>query len=290
MHRIGFIAPAPGLEEYVRYYAQREGNLDGATLIHPVTARAAPLLEFMFGDPCGVRRMDRPGIEISPRVVVVGVQTHRGKELLIRGRPETFVIFFQPMGLHRLFSIPMDELTDRDFDAHAVLGPSVSRLEQRLSECRSFAERARVTDSFLLPRSSPALSPDGVSAAARQILLSGGRNGISVLAYSAGLSVRQFERRFIRQVGLPPKWYARIVRFEAALESKAKAIHKSWTDVAHDWGYYDQMHMVHDFEEFTGQTPTMALNQFQVVFRQQIEGARTGDLSANGNWHPRLAL
>ncbi len=290
MHLIRFLRPAPGLEEYVRFYAQREGRLDGATLVHPVPARAAPILEFMFGDPCGVRRMGRSGIETSPRAVVVGMQTHRRIELLIRGKPESFVIFFQPAGLHRLFSIPMDELTDRDFEARAVLGPSISRLEQRLSVCGSFAERARITGDFLLRRSLTVASADGVWAAASRILLTSGQIRISALAHSAGLSMRQFERKFIQQVGLPPKWYARIARFEAALESKAKSIGKSWTDVAHESGYYDQMHMVHDFEEFTGQTPTKTLNHVEMVFREQIEAMRSGDLSANASGASRLIL
>jgi hypothetical protein len=49
-----------------------------------------------------------------------------------------------------------------------------------------------------------------------------------------------------------PKLLARIARFEAALEDKARFATKSWTDVAHEFGYYDQMHLVHDFGEFTG--------------------------------------
>lgn len=73
---------------------------------------------------------------------------------------------------------------------------------------------------------------------------------ISALANDAGLSVRQFERDFLQQVGIRPKLYARIVRFEAALDSKARSFTKSWTNVAHQFGYYDQMHMVHDFEDY----------------------------------------
>lgn len=290
MHLIRFLSPAPGLEEYVRFYAQREGRLDVATVVHPVPARAAPIMEFMFGDPCGVRRMGRSGIETSPRAVLVGLQTHRRLQLLIRGNPNSFVIFFQPVALHRLFSVPMDELTDCDIEARAVLGPWIAQLEQRLSDCGSFSERARITDDFLLRRSLTVAGPDGVSAAASAILLSGGQIRISGLAQSAGLSLRQFERGFIRQVGLPPKLYARIARFEAALESKAKSIGKSWTDVAYESGYYDQMHMVHDFEEFAGQTPTDTLHQVKMVFREQIEAMRSGDVSANARGASRLIL
>ena len=64
-----------------------------------------------------------------------------------------------------------------------------------------------------------------------------------------------------------PKLYARIARFEAALDSKARARAKSWTDVAYEFGYHDQMHLVHDFEQFSGQTPTNLLREVERAHR-----------------------
>ena len=64
------------------------------------------------------------------------------------------------------------------------------------------------------------------------------------------------ERRFREKVGIAPKRYARIVRFHAPSEAKARLNERAWTDIAHDLGYYDQMHMVHDFRIFAGESPT----------------------------------
>ena len=69
---------------------------------------------------------------------------------------------------------------------------------------------------------------------------------------------------------------ARILRFEAALDSKARSSALSWTEVAHEFGYYDQMHMVHDFEEFAGGTPTHMLKEVEELFRVQIGAIRSG--------------
>jgi AraC-like DNA-binding protein len=290
MHVTRFLSPGPGLEQYVRFYVQREARLYGTTVVHPVPARAAPVLEFMFGDPCAVRRTGRSGIEVSPRVVVVGLQTHRRVQLLIRGTVEEFAIFFQPSALHRLFSLPMDEMTNRDFEARAVFGPWITQLEQRLSDCGSFSERARIADESLLRRSLAAGCADSVSAAASGVLFNSGQVRISGLARSAGLSMRQFERRFVQQVGLPPKLYARIARFEAALESKAKSIARSWTAVAHDFGYHDQMHMIHDFAELSGDTPTSLLAQLKTVHEAHVEAARSSRTPAATTALPRLIL
>jgi AraC-like DNA-binding protein len=273
MHSIRLIKPALPLRGYVRFYAQRTVRIDDDVVVHPITARAAPLLEFIFGDRIEVVHREKQLRQTSPRAVIVGMQTGCRADLELRGRVDCFVIMFQPTGLHRLFSIPMYELTDRNYEAQAVVGAWASNLEQRLGECLTPEERVRIADEFLLQRALRAPGVDGTSAAAREMLLSGGNLRISPLAGELGMSMRQFERGFMRQVGMRPKLYARIARFEAALDSKAGSSAKSWTDVAHEFGYYDQMHMVHDFEDFTGESPTGTLSHLEALFRGQL-GAR----------------
>jgi AraC-like DNA-binding protein len=290
MHVIRLIRPAPPLQEYVRYYAQREVRLYDAVVTHPAAARAAPLLEFNFGDPLRVLNLEPFREFVSPRAVLVGMKTHCRVHLQIHGTLESFVILFQPSGLHCLFSIPMPELTDQNFDAHSVLGAVVSRLEQHLGECRTFEQRVQVANDFFLGRALKVRGFNGIRAAATRILLGGGESRISALADTAALSIRQFERSFLQQIGMRPKLFARIARFEAALHSKARSAQKSWTDVAHEFGYHDQMHMVHDFEEFTGGTPTSVLKQFEILFREQIDAMRLRRLSGKSTSDARLIL
>jgi AraC-like DNA-binding protein len=291
MHRIRFHRPTPALEQFIRFYVQREVRIRGTAVVHPVPARAAPLIEFDFGDPVNVLDHEQRAQRKSPAVVVVGSQTYRRVEMQLRGALESFVIMFQPDGLHRLFAIPMHELTNQDHEGHSVLGTFVSRLHTCLEEYKTFEERARCADGFLLRRAMDSRSYDVVSAAAYRIVLASGRIQTAALAEHAGLSMRQFERRFIHQVGMRPKLFARIVRFEAALDTKARSAVKSWTDVAHEFGYYDQMHMVHDFREFTDSTPTETLIQLETVFVEQIRAMRSGALSsAKATGGSRLVL
>lgn len=275
MHRIRFVKPAPSLEPFVRFYSERRVRLRELTVVHPVHARTFPMLEFIFGDPFKVIYGDHRDSRMSPRSVIVGAQTRPNAFLDISGTVDCFVIMFQPDGMHRLFSLPMDELTDMDFDARAVLGPAIGGLEQRLADCASFEERAAVADMFLLRQSARAHALAGVSAAASRILRARGVLRIAPLAADAGLSLRQFERKFVKQVGVRPKLFARIARFEAVLDRKARSL-RSWADVAHEFGYFDQMHMIHDFEAFTGQTPTQTLNHLEILFREQIHAIRSG--------------
>jgi AraC-like DNA-binding protein len=290
MYVIRFLPPAAGLAEYVRFYAHREARVGDEGVLHPVPARAAPIIEFIFNDPFEIRSCDRPIVKTASSPAIVGLQTYRRVELLISGNFESFTIFFQPAALHRLFSTPMPDLTNHEFDARAVLGVSITRLEERLSECRSFGERAAVTDEFLLRRAVVSTDADGISAAAIEILRNCGGGRIAAFARRAGLSVRQFERRFHREVGVRPKLYARIARFEAALDVKARSSMKSWTDVAHDFGYYDQMHLVHDFEEFSGESPSTTLTHVERAHRATLEAARSSRVTAISRDSARLIL
>jgi AraC-like DNA-binding protein len=103
------------------------------------------------------------------------------------------------------------------------------------------------------------------------------------------MSIRQFQREFSARFGASPKLFSRIVRFQNALDAKAR-LTKSWTDVAHELGYYDQMHMVLDFKEFTGDSPTETLRQREVLFRAQIDAVRAGRAAEHPNMVRRFVI
>jgi len=268
-------SPAPGLRQYVRSYGQREVRPGGATLVDPVPARAFPMLCFVFGTPYQVLDSNQSLVETSTSVVVVGGQTRCHWQLRYQGSVNCFVVLFQATGLYRLFSAPLPELTDCGYEGRTVLGAVAVRLEQLLANTASFDERVRITDRFFLSYSLKARAFDRISAAANQILRASGGVRIDALCREAGLSVRQFERCFLQQVGMHPKLFARIIRFEAALDRKARFSRKSWTEVAHEFGYYDHMHMVHDFEGFTGATPTKLLAELEALFQERLVAIRT---------------
>ena len=82
--------------------------------------------------------------------------------------------------------------------------------------------------------------------------MAGGASGAS----GTGLSARQFERRFGAQVGLSPKAFLRVVRFQEVLRAVGAGSTTDWARLAVELGFYDQPHFVNDFKAFTGYTPT----------------------------------
>jgi len=268
--------PAPRLAHYVRLYAHLQGEMGNVSSIYPVPARATPLVEFQFGNTNEVHWCKRPLIEPSQRVQIVGLQTHRRVELRFTGSIDTFMIFFQPTGLHRMFSAPMYELTNTHHEARAVLGPGMDEFADRLSEGRSFEERVRIANAYLVRRSAILSAPDRITSAGLSILGRRGHIQVPALAEQACMSPRQFERRFTREIGVPPKLYARIARFESALESKALSKDESWTEITNRLGYFDQMHLIKDFKEFSGEVPTSLINQLETAYEAHLNEIRAG--------------
>ncbi len=285
-----FRVPSPSQKPFVRFYTEREVQMAGAVIMHPAPARTCPMLGFYFRDSLTVKDNGQHLLRTSPKTVLVGQQTYQRIEMHLTGHLRSFYIMFRPEGFHRLFSIPMDQLTDQDYDARSVLGPFISHLESRLSECNSFSERVCLIEHALINRVLQAPALDSVYFAANQILETRGQASIPALAHQSGLSLRQFERRFRTQIGMRAKLFTRIARFESALERKARLQTASWTDIALDFGFYDQMHMVHDFAEFTGKTPTESLAQVERLFVEPLRHANRDRARALAENNSQLVL
>ena len=174
-------------------------------------------------------------------------------------------IHFQPSGFNRLFGIPMTELTDAAYDAYTVIGPQIPSFEHQLGDASGFGERIKLVEERLIRMLVCHDTPDPVAIAANNLFASNGIHSVSAMAADSGLSPRQFERRFLAQVGVPPKLYARIIRFNAALDHKLRLPSRAWTHIANDHGFYDQMHLVHDCRAFTGESPSRFLAHLEGV-------------------------
>ncbi len=263
--RLDSASPVAVLRDQVRYFQQREAHLPRAAVVYPIAARPELILEFYLRERYLVRLRESGAQDLAPRAVVVGPCTYRRAELVLRGRFDVFTIHFQASGFHQLFRVPVADLADRAYDAQSIIGPIVSELEERLAEASSFQERVRIATDFLLRHLGDRGVPDAVTATANRLLLKHGALRVDDAAAGAGMSIRQFERRFVEQVGLPPKRYARIVRFNAALKAKMMAPRRRWTDIAHEFGYYDQMHMVRDFGRFAGESPSTFIRRLRAM-------------------------
>lgn len=79
---------------------------------------------------------------------------------------------------------------------------------------------------------------------------------VSSLAAEIGWSERKLERDFAKYVGLSPKMFGRVSRFSSMVRAMESHGPLGLIDHAHDFGYYDQSHMINEFREFSGESPT----------------------------------
>jgi len=247
--------PSTVLRPYVWAYGTIFGTVLSEPLRIPLPARPKQLLTFSFGDPYRVLRPESHEVHPSPRVTVAGPQTCARAGLSAFGTIDTFTIHFQPAGFYRLFGIPMTELTDGAYDAYGVIGVRLPGMEDELACTAGFAKRVELAERRLMGMLDNDAAPDPIAFAANRLFRRAGLQGVSAMAAEVNLSPRQFERRFLAQVGIPPKLYARIIRFNAALDSKLRSPGHSWTRVANEHEYYDQMHLLRDCRAFTGEPP-----------------------------------
>jgi AraC-like DNA-binding protein len=266
--------PAPALKHLIRHYYQVKDSLLGRVSLQPVPARSPQILEFMFGTRYQVRRRDCEATENVRAVALVGSRTSPSAELILSGKVDAFTIVFLPGAFSMLFGVPSDALTNGDFNGEDVLGPRITALYARLGEVSAFHDRVRIADAFLAPIRPATESVSAIVRTARAMIRNNGSVRIGEIALQTGLGVRQYERRFRQEIGISPKLYARIIRFEAALQRRAVLPTTPWTDIAHDLGYHDQMHMVHDFTRLSGDSPEAIARRLDMFVQPEVLSSR----------------
>jgi AraC-like DNA-binding protein len=192
----------------------------------------------------------------QPAVFLVGQITG---PFLVRpqGPARTIGVRFRPEGAGWLFGLPMFELTDSAVAVEEI-SPILHKRLERLAELSSLREQLFALDQLLLSIVEQNEGDKLVSAAITQFEQANGLVSIRELAAWLGVSPRQFERRFKHAVGIPPKLFSRMRRFQKVFQSMESGA-TNWVDAAIACGYYDQAHLIRDFREFSGVTPTSLL-------------------------------
>ncbi len=249
-------APAPHLLPFLQGHV---GYVETAPT--PVLRREFPstavVMIVEFGAPI---RVSAPG-SLAPGVRFPGgfVAGLADSFTLTRhdGTQRGLQINLTPLGARALFGLPLSELAHRSLSLRDLLPREHRSLADRLASLPDWDARFDLIERLLTARTTdlrPATDP--ATWAARRIAAARGAVDHRALARELGYSPKHVITLFRDGVGLTPKRYARLVRFEAVIAHLKSASPLSWSELALRCGYYDQAHLARDVRAFTGVTPT----------------------------------
>ena len=175
------------------------------------------------------------------------------------GQASTIGVHFKPGGAFPFLG-PAGELRDALVPLESLWGAKAAELRDRLLDAATAEARFRVLEQTLVARATslPGRHP-AVAFALERFESVPQRLKVSEVARRSGLSQRRFIRVFDEEVGLTPKLFSRIQRFQRVLHLVENGRGAEWADVALGCGYFDQAHLINDFRAFSGVTPTAYL-------------------------------
>ena len=152
------------------------------------------------------------------------------------------------------------DLHDLSVSVDALWGRRACTLRARLLEASTAPARFHILESFLLEQviRGPDRNP-AVKYALDAFHNTAGGVSVAAVTEHTGFSARRFIEMFRHEVGITPKLYCRLTRFRAAVGAIASLPTVDWAATASACGYFDQPHLIHEFHEFAGMSPSAYL-------------------------------
>lgn len=175
---------------------------------------------------------------------------------------EMIIVQFKRGKAYPFINVPMNMLTNSVVDAELVMGKETMELREMIMEAPEPTMKLQLLEKQLYKCYHKSLTVNPfVDFAVKQIATSPNQYSINTIAKKAGYSQKHIIDLFKRQVGVSPKKFLKIVRFQNAINQIDLKINFDWTSIVYECGYYDQSHFISDFKQFSGFTPSAYLLQ-----------------------------
>lgn len=272
------IKPHPALRPYIRYYMCFEVGVKGKWTKAGTSPTALPLLSIALETDQLIykRRGSREPLMFSSHFT-------KYTPMDVYGKTKIFNIFFQPAGAFQLLGISQKGLNDKVINLSDLLGISALQLKEKLADQTTLADAHKMIESYFLKKISLQRGRNSVNDLAYVVnqieMHSHQKNVIKEICTREGYSISRLERHMNEMVGISPKMFQRISRFNKVLKyiGLVKPPY-NWAQIAYEFGYYDQMHFIKDFSWFHGVTPgnleTVASKlQLSIDFSGEVKSA-----------------
>lgn len=237
--------PSDALLPYVRYYWVFRSDTPLTVLTFPI---GCPQIIFHKRTPLFI-----PELGSSQSRVTISGQVNFPAHIHTDGNLEMVVAVFRPHTIGMFIDTPPSSFYNLEISGDNIGNKRFSEFASRILECRDNAESVRILDSLLTRRIRPSLNIDRIGDTVDRLMR---KPSVSVrdLADGACLSKKQFERVFREAVGMNPKEYSRVVRFQKAMRLMQCGSH-DFAAIAAECGFADQSHFIREFKTMSGLTP-----------------------------------
>ena len=266
-----FYKPQPPLSKFVDSFWIYEGRGAGNKIERILPTGTFELAINLRQNALGFYDADHPENRCSLSGAVVSGAHGRG--FAPEPAEEVFIIgvHFKPGGAFPFLGLSAGDLADTHVDLETLWGPSTGELRERLCEASSSTERFELLQRALLFRLRQGVERHYAVSAALEMF---GKDQAGPIVREAakylGLSQRRFIQVFKAEVGLTPKMYSRIQRFQRTRTLIERTETADWPSIAVDSGYFDQSHLIREFQEFAGTSPASYLNRVNFIqYRQK---------------------
>ncbi len=171
-------------------------------------------------------------------------------------KSEMFVIQFKPYGAYPFLHCKQHEISDCVLPATAIFGNEILLLREALLNANSIADKYGVAEAWLQDRYVAAKQPpEAFLKVFQKIETQKSVNNLEELFVDYPFTQKHLINQFKKYVGVTPKYYQRLVKFNEILGMIQKKEPITWTQLTYDYGFSDQSHFIKTFKHFSGFSP-----------------------------------
>ena len=252
MTTLRVVPRSPVLRRYVRTIAYNEAVLPFALERIMPTAGVDLMLNLHTDEFRTYHSDDLRDVRQTPGAILGGPHATSTVIDTMNMRCVVSVMFRTGAGLP-FFGLPMSEVRDQLVPLDDLWNGTASAMRERVMDAPTPDEKLRVVECVLLEQVREREADHSIVCAASAL---GGGATVGAVTDHTGMSPKRFVRTFRAHIGVAPKRFARIQRLQRLLRSLGPRPEIDWARSAVEQGYYDQSHLVNDFRELTGITPT----------------------------------
>jgi AraC-like DNA-binding protein len=197
--------------------------------------------------------------------------------ILIDASVSTMIgVHFKPGGAYPFFNLPVSELNNTTIETDILWNIDIHYIRDEILSCESIQNKFLVLEKHFQAKGKGKTEPNiFIQYAIDQLQHSPQLWTIERLAAKTGFTQKHLINLFKKYIGLSPKQFARIARFQKVIAGLEQQQPVEWTSIAYDCGYYDQAHFIKEFQSFSGINPSSYLVQ-KGVYRNYIPVSLAG--------------